>query len=184
MPATTAANRVPIPLRERRRDWFFIVAFAFFAATSLITDTINTVGPPRRESWYTVERLLLENGNERLVIENPRFVQITVGFVSAILFGIFYLVLIYAFARGREWIRLPAVFYAGMVVMGTGVYLAVGILGDAPLFQRVCGPGTTFDYKFVNAALSVAYNLPYPLVGLLLVARMWRDHPFTRRAEA
>ncbi|WP_241011011.1 hypothetical protein [Mycobacterium camsae] len=151
--------------------------------TSLVVDTINTIGPPRRDSWYVVEQFLFEDGNERLVLENPRFVQITVGFVSAILFGIFYLVLIYAFARGRDWIRLPAVFYAGMVVMGTGVYLAVGILGDAALFQRVCGPGTTFDYKFANPVLSLAYNLPYPLVALLLVARMWRDHPFTLRAS-
>jgi hypothetical protein len=76
---------------------------------------------------------------------NPRFVQVTVGFVSALLFGVFYLVLIYAFVRGREWIRLPATFYAGMIVMGTSVYLAVGALGDAPLFALACGPGSGFD---------------------------------------
>jgi hypothetical protein len=153
--------------------------FSLFALTSLVVDTINMTHPSRR-SWYVVEQFLFENGNEALVLENPRFVQITVGYVSAVLFGVFYLVLIYAFVRGRDWIRLPAVFYAGMVVMGTGVYLAVGVLGDAPLFHKACGPDSTFDYKFVNAALSIAYNLPYPLVGLLLVARMWRDHPFTR----
>jgi hypothetical protein len=68
-----------------------------------------------------------------------------------------------------------------MVVMGTGVYLAVGLLGDAPLFHLACGPDSAYDYKFVSAAKSLAYNLPYPLVALLLVARMSRAHPFTQR---
>ena len=118
-----------------------------------------------------------------VLLANPRFVQVTVGFVSALLFGVFYLVLIYAFVRGREWIRLPATFYAGMIVMGTGVYLAVGALGDAPLFALACGPGSGFDYKSPNVLLSFAVNGLYPLVALLLVARMWRAHPFKRRAR-
>lgn len=176
---TAAAPRTTIPLRERRRDWFFVIMYSLFALTSLITDTIN-INQPSRDSWYFLERFMFANGNETLILQNPRFVQVTVGYVSALLFGGFCLVLVYAFVRGRDWIRLPAVFYAGMVVMGTAVYLAVGILGDAPLFQRACGPDSTFDYKFANAALSLAYNLPYPVVALLLVARMWRERPFTR----
>jgi hypothetical protein len=94
--------------------------------------------------------------------------------------GSFYLVLVYAIVRGRDWIRLPAVFYAGMVVMGTGVYLAVGLLGDAPLFHLACGPDSRYDYTFVNAAKSLAYNLPYALTAVLLVVRVWREHPFRR----
>jgi hypothetical protein len=67
--------------------------------------------------------------------------------------------------------------------MGTGVYLGVGLLGDAPLFHMACGADSAFDYKFLNASKSLAYGLPYPLVALLLVARMWRPHPFTRRTR-
>ncbi len=126
-------------------------------------------------------RFVYHSGTDSLILVDPRFVQVSVG-ISAVL-GLFYLVLIYAFARGREWIRLPGVFYAGMVVMGTGVYLAVGLLGDASLFHLACGPDSTYDYKFVSAAKSLAYNLPYPLVALLLVARMWRAHPFARRTR-
>ncbi|ORB75859.1 DUF2781 domain-containing protein [Mycobacterium scrofulaceum] len=170
----------PIPLRERRRDWFFIVMYSFFALTSALADTVNTVGHPDPRSGYFMARFLYNAGTDSLLIANPRFVQVSVGYVSAMLFGVFYLVLIYAFVRGRDWIRLPAVFYAGMVVMGTGVYLAVGLLGDAPLFHLACGPNSNYDYAFLNAAQSLAYNLPYPLTGLLLVARMWRDRPFTR----
>ena len=173
-------STVPIPLRERRRDWFFVVMFAIFASTSFLTDPVTLLGRPDPSSHWFMSRFVYHSGTDSLILVDPRFVQVTVG-TSAVLFGVFYLVLIHAFVRGREWIRLPAVFYAGMVVMGTGVYLAVGLLGDAPLFQLACGPGSAYDYKFVSAAKSLAYNLPYPLVALLLVARISRAHPFTRR---
>jgi hypothetical protein len=32
------SSGVPIPLRERRRDWFFIIMFALFATTSFLID--------------------------------------------------------------------------------------------------------------------------------------------------
>jgi len=175
----TATPAVPLPLRKRRRDWFFVIAFTLFATTSFLLDPVTLMGRPDPHSAWFLSRFVYSSGTDSLILVDPRFVQVTVG-TSALLFGVFYLVLIYAFVRGRDWIRLPAVFYAGMVVMGTGVYLAVGLLGDAPLFHLACGPASGYDYKFVSAAKSLAYNLPYPLVGLLLVARMWRDHPFTR----
>ena len=142
----SATPAVPLPLRERRRDWVFVVAFALFATTSFLLDTVNLMGRPDPHSAWFLSRFVYSSGTDSLILVNPRFVQITVGCVSALLFGVFYLVLIYAFVRGRAWIRLPAVFYA----------------------------------EFVSAAKSLAYNLPYPLVGLLLVARVWRDRPFTR----
>jgi hypothetical protein len=156
--------------------------FAIFASTSFLTDPVTLLGRPDPNSRWFMSRFVYHSGTDSLILVDPRFVQVTVG-TSAVLFGVFYLVLIYAFVRGREWIRLPAVFYAGMVVMGTGVYLAVGLLGDAPLFHLACGPGSAYDYKFVSAAKSLAYNLPYPLVALLLVARMCRVHPFALRAR-
>jgi hypothetical protein len=174
---------VPIPLRERKRDRFFIIVFALFATTSFLIDTANMVGRPNPHSRNPMARFVYDQmvGIDPVLIANPRAVQVSVGFVSALLFGVFYLVLIYAFARGREWIRLPAIFYAGMIVMGTVSYLAVGILGDAPLFALACGPGSGFDYKSPNPLMSVAVNVLYPVVALMLVARMWRPHPFTRR---
>ena len=175
-----AVSLASIPLRERRRDWFFVVMFAIFALTSFLTDPVTLLGRPDPNSRWFMSRFVYHSGTDSLILVDPRFVQVTVG-TSAVLFGVFYLVLIYAFVRGREWIRLPAVFYAGMVVMGTGVYLAVGLLGDGPLFHLACGPDSAYDYKFVSAAKSLAYNLPYPLVALLLVARVWRAHPFARR---
>jgi hypothetical protein len=145
-----------------------------------VTPSTSRVDPTRTPGTSSV-RLLYHHGGDPLLIANPRFVQVTVGYVSALHFGAFYPVLIYALVRGRDRIRLPAVFYAGMIIMGTGVYLAVGLLGDAPLLHTACGPDSGFDYTFVNPTLSLALNLPYPPVALLLVARISPPHPITRR---
>jgi hypothetical protein len=181
--ADRGASSAAAPLRERSRDWFFVVVFAIFASISFLIDTANTVGRPNPHSPNPMARFVYDHmvGIDPVLIANPRAVQVGVGFVSAMLFGVFYLVLIYAFVRGREWIRLPAIFIAGMIVMNTGSHLAVGLLGDAPLVALACGPGSSFDYKSPNALLSIAVNVFYPLVALLLVARVWREHPFARR---
>jgi hypothetical protein len=173
------ASGVTIPLRERPRDWFFVVMFAIFASVSFLYETGNMVG---RQDPHSTNPIAHWQGIDPVTMANPRFVQVSVGFISALVFGVFYLVLIFAFARGGEWIRLPAIFYAGMVVMNTIVYLAVDVLGDAPLFALACGNGSSFDYKTPNVLESFAFSVPYILVALLLVARMWRAHPFTRRA--
>jgi hypothetical protein len=98
------ASTVPIPLRERPRDWFFVVIFAIFASTSLLIDTANMVGRPNPHSRNPMARFVYDQmiGIDPVLIANPRAVQLMVGFISALLFGVFYLVLIYAFARGTS----------------------------------------------------------------------------------
>ena len=41
------------------------------------------------------------------------------------------------------------------------------------------GTGPGYDNRFLDTAKVLASNLPYLVVPLLLVARMWRPHPFT-----
>lgn len=180
-----AASVVRVPLRERPRDWFFVVVFAIFASASFLMDSVQLVSRPDPHSKYFIARFVYNTYGatvDPIVTATPRFLQITGGGVSALLFGACYFALSYAFARGREWIRLPAVFFAGMIVMGMGVYLSVGVFGDAPLFRIACGDAYTgFDDKFLNVPAGLSVNLLHPLVALLLVARMWREHPFTRR---
>lgn len=81
------SSTIPIPLRERRRDWFFIVMFAIFASTSFLIDTANMVGRPNPRSGNPMARLVYAQvgGFDPVLIANPRFVQVTVGFVSALL---------------------------------------------------------------------------------------------------
>jgi hypothetical protein len=80
----------------------------------------------------------------------------------------FYLVLVYALLTGRNWIQLPAVIYATMIVSLTGIVVfGVEFFGE-PMW-RTPEPG-----KFLP------FNLPYVLVPLLLLIRMRKPDPFTR----
>jgi hypothetical protein len=95
---------VPIPLRERNRDWLFIIMFTVFATTSFLIGTANMVGRPNPHSSNPMARMVYDSmvGIDPVLIANPPAVQINVGFVSELLFGIFYLVFIYALVRGAN----------------------------------------------------------------------------------
>ena len=128
--------------------------FAIFASTSFLSDTANTVGRPNPRSGNPMARLVypqvgwLRSCADRQPALRASHRRVRIGAA----FGVFYFVLIYAFVRGREWIRLPVIFYAGMIVMGTGLYLAVGALGDAPLFALACGPGSELRRQVAQRA--------------------------------
>jgi hypothetical protein len=177
-----APIRTPIPLRDRRYDWFFIVVFTVFIGSSFTGDIVNMVSRPDPNSDFFLARFVYHvyaEGTDPLLIANPRFLQVGAS-VSAVVFGTFYVLLVYAFVRGREWIRRPSFIYTGMVVQTTFIVVMVGFAGDAKLFQAVCN--TAYDYTFTNVPKALAYNLPYIIVPILLTARMWRSHPFTRIA--
>ena len=61
------------------------------------------VGRPNAHSSKPMARMVYDSmlGIDPVLIANPRAVQIGVGFVSALIFGVFYLVLIYALVRGQ-----------------------------------------------------------------------------------
>jgi hypothetical protein len=89
--------------------------------------------------------------------------------LSAFVYMPFYVVLVFALLTGRNWIQLPSVIYATMIVTLTGVVVfGVEFFGD-PAFRTG------------NPAKFLAFNLPYVLVPLLLLVRMRRPLPFTRR---
>ncbi|HEY5650278.1 MAG TPA: hypothetical protein VIW46_02435, partial [Acidimicrobiia bacterium] len=59
---TPSADRVVVPLRDRRLDLFFVVAFSFFIITSIVTDSVNGLnGALDPESPYVVERFIYDS---------------------------------------------------------------------------------------------------------------------------
>jgi len=89
--------------------------------------------------------------------------------LSAFLYLAFYLVLVPALIKGWNWIQLPAVIYATMIASITGIIVfGVEFFGE-PEFQ------TGNPLKFL------AFNLPYVLIPLLLLIRMRKPLPFTRK---
>jgi hypothetical protein len=84
--------------------------------------------------------------------------------IDALLFGPFYLFAIYAFVKGKEWIRIPTVVYAS--ILFTNVCVILG--------EEIWGP-----HRSPRLAIVLLANAPWFVFPFLLVARMWQDHPFT-----
>jgi len=88
--------------------------------------------------------------------------------LDSLFFGPFYVAAIYAFARGREWIRIPSIVWASVLVTNVLIILGEEFGGTHPTPAPV---------------LVFFLNLPWLLWPVLVIARMWRaEHPFTREA--
>jgi len=96
-----------------------------------------------------------------LLMARPAFWQMTV-WIDALFFGPFYFVAIYAFVRGRNWIRVPALVWSGTM---TADVLIV-------LMEERFGEWATPHFGFVFAV-----SLPWLLMPLVMIWRM-RTVPF------
>jgi len=146
-------------------DPLFIVAFSIFAFTSLFLEQWIVFGVDLRAAtdplgrawrWYaeTFDPLLLD-----------RLLSIRVMFgIDAFVFGTFYLVLVYAFVRRRNWIRLPALLYASAMSYSIVVYVLMEAFSE--------------HAKHTNLPMVLLIGSPYSLMPLLLIYRMWKPNPF------
>jgi hypothetical protein len=168
------AGKLPaviLPLRERRVDIALAVVFTAFTITSIISDLLPTVGVDftdpdgnflvRSNYWYAHDA-------DPLFMHPPVWMRIVTG-LSALVYMPFYVVLVYALVRGRNWIQLPAVVYATMISTITGIIVfGVEFFGEA-------------EFRTHNPSKFLAFNLPYVLIPLILLVRMRKPDPFTRR---
>ncbi len=168
--------RLPIPISRRPLDVallaFFVVNLAFTTyVVSLeqivIADPFQFTAP----AWPP-ERLLAlvhwwEKSFDPLLLARPAWYRATI-WLDVLLFGPFYAAAIYAFARGRDWIRLPSVIWASMLF--TNVFII--------LFDELKG-----THAAPSPGVVVAANAPWLLVPIVVIWRMARsEHPLTRDA--
>jgi hypothetical protein len=156
-----------LPLAERRSDVFFVVGFAFFAFSSFYSDTCYALfGMSGDAACVRANHAYAALAGDRLFASEPGFLRTRTA-VSGFVYGPFYLLLVFAFLRGADWIRLPALVYVGAMVAGVIEHLAweytLGLDPERP-------------------AVFLAFTLPYLFVPLALGVRMWRPSPFGARA--
>lgn len=160
-----------LPLNERRIDIFFAVLFVIFAVTSGISDAVPTLGIEmspdspnplaRANYWYAIDA-------DPLFMHPPIWMRFVTG-LSTFVYGPFYLVLAYALIKGKNWIQLPSVIYATMISSITGIIVfGVELFGEPELRTQ-------------NPLKFFAFNTPYVFFPLLLLARMRKPLPFTRK---
>ena len=168
--------RRSVPLARRPLDWALL---AFFAVNLLFTtyvvslEQVIIADPSRFDPpvWPPAPLLALVHWWERtydpLLWARPAWYRATI-WLDVLAFGPFYAVALYAFARGRDWIRIPAVVWGA--VLFTNVFII--------LFDELLGAHATPAPLVVVGA-----NLPWLLAPFLVGWRVLRSpHPFTEEA--
>ncbi len=168
-----------VPLSQRKQD---VVLLAFFCLNlgfiTYVVDLEQLVIPDASSFTYPIwpppplVDLVHWWGRtfDPVLIARPVWWKVTI-WIDALFFGPFYAVAIYAYAKGHEWIRIPSVVYAAMLL--TNVLVILG--------EELFGPNKT-----PAPAMVLAANLPWLLMPLFIIFRMGTaEHPFTRpKSEA
>jgi hypothetical protein len=166
----------PIPLSKRPLDLAFV---AFFA--------INVLGITYMEGF---EQLAVADPNDfeyplwpppfmvdlvhwwgrnfdPLLMARPVWWRVIIG-IDVVFFGPFYVCAIYAFTKGREWIRIPSIIWASAMLTMVAVILGEEMFGE---------------HATPELAIVLLANAFWGLFPLLVLYRMiTRPHPFTTAA--
>lgn len=169
--------REAIPLSERRIDWvllgFFwlnllVITYMIDLEQVIIKDPANfeyPVWPP----GFMIDAVHWWGSNfDPALMARPVWWKMTI-WIDLLFFGPFYAFAIYAYTKGKEWIREPSFIYAA--VMMTNVTIILG--------EEIAGP-----YASGNLGVVLFANASWFCMPILILYRMWRDpHPFTREVS-
>ncbi len=168
MTANISAN---LPLKQRPIDIFFAIIFLVFTVTCVISDALPTIGvemSPDSANMFARANYWYAQGTDPLFMNPPVWMRFVTG-LSAFVYGPFYLVLVFCLLKGKNQIQLPAVIYATMIITLTGIVVfGVEFFGEP-------------EYRSPNILKFLMFNLPYVLIPLLLLVRMRKPLPFTRK---
>lgn len=165
-----------IPLRDRPLD-IAILAYLIFNLVfiSYLFDLEQIVIPDAAHFTYPAwpPRFIVNLSHwwgrtyDPLLFARPVWWRATI-WIDALLFGPYYAAAIYAFWRGKSWIRLPSIIYASIMLTNVTIILSAEIWGSLPAR---------------NLAAVVGANASWIVFPVLIITRMWRsEEPFQSRA--
>jgi hypothetical protein len=100
-----------------------------------------------------------------VLLARPAWWQATI-WIDALFFGPFYVAAIYAFIKGREWIRIPGIIYASVMLTNVTIILAEEAFGE---------------HRTPQIGVVLLANAAWVLFPLYLIYRLGRsEHPFTQ----
>ncbi|MCW3126174.1 MAG: hypothetical protein JWO03_1832 [Bacteroidetes bacterium] len=160
-----------LPLSQRRFDYFFIVMFSLFFITSMISDMVPTLMgdlDPASTNVFVQMNYNYAKGCDPLFLTPPIWMRFVTG-LSAFAYGPFYLVLVWAFIKGINRIQVPAIIYGTAISVITGIVVfGVEFFGEP-------------QWRCQNIGKFLPLNSPYVLIPILLIIRMRKEMPFTRK---
>jgi hypothetical protein len=167
----------PLPLSKRPIDIAIIVFFIInlFFITYIVDLEQLVISDPAHFTypfWPPAKLIDLVHWYGRnfdpVLMARPAWWRATI-WIDALFFGPYYAFAIYAFAKGRNWIRLGSIIWASVMLTNVTIILFEEVKGDhaSPALMRVL---------YSNAAWVI-----FPLIVLF---RMGRSvHPFTSPAD-
>jgi hypothetical protein len=164
-----------IPLAERKLDLAFL---GFFAVNLLfITYIVDleqlVIADPEHFTYPLwpppplVDLVHFWGRNfDPLQHARPTWWKATI-WIDALLFGPFYAAALYAFVKGRDWIRLPGILWSAVMMTNVTIIMS----------EETWGPHASPRWGIVALA-----NLPWLLYPLAMIYRLRGEHPFARPA--
>jgi emopamil binding protein len=168
-----SSARAAVPLGERRIDLVFIAFFLInlgFITYIVDVEQIIIDDPAKfaYPAWPPAKLVDLIHwwgrAYDPVLLARPTWWKATI-WIDALFFGPFYAAAIYAWVKGREWIRLPAIIWASVMMTNVVIILS----------EEIWGPHATPRLGMVLFA-----NAPWLLVPIGVIARMARERPFSR----
>jgi emopamil binding protein len=163
-----------VPISRRRLDLVFVVFFLvnIFFITYIVDLEQLVIADPNQFAyplWPPAPLVDLVHWWGRtfdpVLLARPPWWKATI-WIDALFFGPFYVVATYAFVTGKDWIRLPSVIWAAVMLTNVTIILS----------EEMFGPYATPQLPMVLLA-----NIAWLAVPLLLIARMARnERPFTK----
>jgi len=147
---------------KRPFDLVLCLAFAGFAASTFTVDVWAVSGRIHGDDALANALRGYTTSVDPLFGVMPFYVR-ALMILSLFAFGPMDVLVVYAFVRRREWIRIPALVFAGAQIAAMTTYFLIEALGDIP--PR-------------SWPLLVAANGPYLLFPALLVFRLRRAPVF------
>jgi len=173
-------ERIPIPLSHRLYDLIFIIFFLFnlFAVTYIIDLESLVLEDPRKGFKYPAWPLPFMvdiihwwgKTFDPVLLARPVWWRATI-WLDVFLFGPYYVLALYAFIKGRDWIKDLSFVWSG--IMFANVFII--------MMEEMIGPNATHSRIAVWAA-----NLPWFICPLFMFLRMRANngHPFTIKDKA
>lgn len=179
----------PLPLDERRKAprtlalserkvdipilIFFFINLLFI---TYIVDLEQLVIPDPKNFTYPIWPLPFMvdavhwwgNTFDPVLMARPAWWKATI-WIDALFFGPYYLFAIYAFIKGKEWIRIPSIIYAPVMLTNVTIILSEEMFGE---------------HATPALAMVLLANAPWLIMPIYLLVRMiLAPHPFTRGAK-
>jgi hypothetical protein len=166
--------RSPIPLKQRKTDvlylaFFFVNLFFITYIVDLEQLVIRDPGDFTYPAWplpFLVDMVHWWAGTfDPLQWARPVWWKATI-WLDVLVFGPYYACAIYAFIKGKDWIRIPTLIVMSILFTNVTIICSEEIWGSTPAR---------------NLPLVLLANAPWFFVPVFLVWKMWKNpYPFTK----